>query len=112
MNALVSWFQQRPRGRAYKIEKRAKIRYSARVIAEVAQLVEQLHGKEQVAGSIPAFGSRFIIYNRKFASVAQLVEHLTRNEKVVGSIPTAGSSSIALTVNKWKKNRYRNVLKK
>src|SRR3989338_2311704 len=50
-----------PVSRAYKIEKRAKIRYSARVIAEVAQLVEQLHGKEQVAGSIPAFGSRFII---------------------------------------------------
>lgn len=26
--------------------------------ADVAQLVEQLHGKEQVAGSIPAVGSR------------------------------------------------------
>ena len=37
----------------------ANIQYSASV-ADVAQMVEQLHGKEQVAGSIPAIGSRVI----------------------------------------------------
>ena len=59
-------------------------------------MVEQLHGKEQVTGSIPINGSRswksdenFVGY-LLFAALAQLVEHSFRKAGVRGSIPRGG----------------------
>ena len=46
----------------------------------VAQLVEQLHGKEQVVSSILTNGSLFLdSFLRYYAALAQLVEHPLRN---------------------------------
>lgn len=86
------------------VEKMAQITYSSRVAswhADVAQSVERIHGKDEVAGSIPAIGSDKVCHllntpHKGYilevsATVAQLVEHFTRNEKVAGSIPAGGS---------------------
>lgn len=61
--------------------------------ADVAQLVEHVHGKDGVASSILAIGSRrsASALVSDFATLAQLVEHLTRNEKVPSSILGGGS---------------------
>lgn len=49
------------------------------IFAEIAQLVEHVHGKDGVAGSIPALGSEdqqifAIRYDGTVAALAQLVE--------------------------------------
>ena len=48
----------------------------------VAQLVEHLPGKEEVAGSNPVQGP-----TPSYALVAQLEEHLTSDQDVAGSSP-------------------------
>ena len=34
--------------------------------AHIAQLVEHFHGKEEVAGSIPAVGTKILVFEKKF----------------------------------------------
>ena len=50
-------------GIRYKIENFSKIRYYSltprKENADVAQLVEHVHGKDEVIGSIPIIGSSF-----------------------------------------------------
>ena len=36
------------------------------VIAHIAQQVEHFHGKEEVAGSIPAVGTKILVFEKKF----------------------------------------------
>ena len=69
-----------------------KSRLSRKVFtqAEIAQLVEHIHGKDEVASSILALGSRFL-WKSRIARVAQLVERRYRKPQVAGSIPASGS---------------------
>ena len=79
----VKQFWQRTRGLS-KPARRWKACKASYIFAVVAQVVEHILGKDEVAGSSPASSS-------KHALVAQLVEQLICNQQVVGSSPTGSS---------------------